>query len=406
MQDNMYEHEIPRFMQPRVLTYLFKHADSLNSTNNSTVRMEVHEYYKKNRKSYYCAHRSAGSDNNVDSSLYMTIGLGEYEFVYTDSQKEKHNFKVFYKEEYTPLPVSGELIYFRRLLVTTPTREGFIEFYKDASEIDNTNETKLRISVTNKYSEWITYSHIPIRRLDTIYMNEKLKTKILDDLVTFLNSEDEYDAFGIPYKKTYLLTGVPGSGKTSLIKALCNEIHYNLAILSMSRDMDNATIQGSFRSIDPKTVLLLEDIDCLFEKRVSIEPTFTFSNLLNLLDGVLFKHGLIVFITTNHPEKLDPALLRQGRTDMIIQFTYPTRSEIEKMFRDMIGKYYSSQEETSDAFKNFYDKIKDRLVSMSAIVNFLFRYKEKHMTYLSDLIDGDTFIKTVTGEETSSKLYT
>jgi chaperone BCS1 len=124
------------------------------------------------------------------------------------------------------------------------------------------------------------------------------------------------------------------------------------------------------------------------------------------LDGVLFKHGLIVFITTNHPEKLDPALLRQGRTDMIIQFTYPTRSEIEKMFRDMIGKYYSSQEETSDAFKNFYDKIKDRLVSMSAIVNFLFRYKEKHMTYLSDLIDGDTFIKTVTGEETSSKLYT
>jgi chaperone BCS1 len=290
--------------------------------------------------------------------------------------------------------------------VTTPTREGFIEFYKDASEIDNTNETKLRISVTNKYSEWITYSHIPIRRLDTIYMNEKLKTKILDDLLTFLNSEDEYDAFGIPYKKTYLLTGVPGSGKTSLIKALCNEIHYNLAILSMSRDMDNATIQGSFRSIDPKTVLLLEDIDCLFEKRVSIEPTFTFSNLLNLLDGVLFKHGLIVFITTNHPEKLDPALLRQGRTDMIIQFTYPTRSEIEKMFRDMIGKYYSSQEETSDAFKNFYDKIKDRLVSMSAIVNFLFRYKEKHMTYLSDLIDGDTFIKTVTGEETSSKLYT
>lgn len=397
----MYEHEIPRFMQPRVLTYLFKHAESLNSINNSTVRMEVHEYYKKNRKSYFSA---AGCDN-VDS-LYMTIGLGEYEFVFTDSQKEEHNFKVFYKEESTPLPVSGELLYFRRLLVTTPTREGFVEFYKAASEIDNTNETKLRISVTNKYSEWITYSHIPIRRLDTIYMNEKLKTKILDDLLTFLNSEDEYDAFGIPYKKTYLLTGVPGSGKTSLIKALCNEIHYNLAILSMSRDMDNATIQGSFRSIDPKTVLLLEDIDCLFEKRVSIEPTFTFSNLLNLLDGVLFKHGLIVFITTNHPEKLDPALLRQGRTDMIVQFTYPTRSEIEKMFRDMIGKYYSSPEETNDAFKNFYDKIKDKLVSMSAIVNFLFRYKEKHMTYLSDLIDGDTFIKTVTGEETSSKLYT
>jgi SpoVK/Ycf46/Vps4 family AAA+-type ATPase len=261
--------------------------------------------------------------------------------------------------------------------------------------------------VTNKYSEWNTYSRIPVRRLNTVYMDERVKERIMTDIREFLKSEAEYDAFGIPYKKTYLLTGVPGSGKTSLIKALCNEIHYNLGIMSISRDMDNATIQGSFRNIDPKTVLLLEDIDCLFEKRTSVETSsFTFSNLLNILDGVLFKHGLIVFITTNHPEKLDPALLRQGRTDLIVELNYPSRTEIEKLFRDMLGgKHYATAEATTDAFKAFYAAIKDKQLPMSAIVNFLFRHRDKHMDNLKELLDGDTFIKRVTGEETSTKLY-
>jgi chaperone BCS1 len=299
------------------------------------------------------------------------------------------------------------MVYFRRLLVRTPTPDSFVEFYKLASEIDNTSDEKLRISVTNKYSEWNTYSRIPVRRLNTVYMDERVKQRILDDVTDFLNSEAEYDAFGIPYKKTYLLTGVPGSGKTSLIKALCNEIHYNLGIMSISRDMDNATIQGSFRNLDPKTVLLLEDIDCLFEKRTSVEtPCFTFSNLLNILDGVLFKHGLIVFITTNHPEKLDPALLRQGRTDLIVELNYPSRTEIEKLFRDMLGaKHYATAEATTDAFKAFYAAIKDKQLPMSAIVNFLFRHRDKHMDHLKELLDGDSFIKRVTGEETSTKLY-
>jgi hypothetical protein len=42
---------------------------------------------------------------------------------------------------------------------------------------------------------------------------------------------------------------------------------------------------------------------------------------------------------------------------------------------------------------------------MSAIVNFLFRHRDKHMDALKELLDGDSFIKRVTGQETSTKLY-
>jgi AAA+ superfamily predicted ATPase len=419
----MHEHEIPKYYQDRVLAYLFRHAIALKTRSNPEVpvRMQVHEYFnlrtynavktvldEKLKEKEMPAGDAAIAAYDPLNALFMSIGCGDYDYVFTDAKDEKHAFEIDYREECKTRSTSCDgLVYFRRLLVRTPTPASFAEFYKLASEIDNTSDEKLRISVTNKYSEWNTYSRIPVRRLNTVYMDERVKQRIMDDVTEFLKSEAEYDAFGIPYKKTYLLTGVPGSGKTSLIKALCNEIHYNLGIMSISRDMDNATIQGSFRNIDPKTVLLLEDIDCLFEKRTSVEtPTFTFSNLLNILDGVLFKHGLIVFITTNHPEKLDPALLRQGRTDLIVELNYPSRTEIEKLFRDMLGtKYYATAEANTDAFKAFYAAIKEKQLPMSAIVNFLFRHRDKHMDHLKELLDGDSFIKRVTGQETSTKLY-
>ena len=425
-QSALHEHEIPKFYQDRVLLYLFRNASSLKTRSDHAVppRMEMHEYF--NLRTYNAVKSVVEEKTKIKekggvqedvvavlhapiNSLFMRVGLGEYDFVFTDTNNEKHTFEIDFQEEKNPRPTNCDgMVYFRRMLIRTPTPGSFVEFYKLVSEIDNTTDEKLRISVTNKYSEWHTYSRIPIRRLNTVYMDERVKQRVLDDVTAFLNSEAEYDAFGIPYKKTYLLTGVPGSGKTSLIKALCNEIHYNLGIMSISRDMDNATIQGSFRNIDPKTVLLLEDIDCLFEKRTSVETSsFTFSNLLNILDGVLFKHGLIVFITTNHPEKLDPALLRQGRTDLIVELNYPSKTEIEKLFRDMLGaKYYTTLEALAEAFKVFYAAIKEKQLPMSAIVNFLFRHRDKHMDNIKELLDGDTFIKRVTGEETSTKLYT
>lgn len=417
------EHEIPKYYQSRVLAYLFRNSAALKTRSNpdAPARMEVHEHFNMRThnavKSAIAAAKETEKANALMesmsmlhdplNSLFMTIGCGEYDYNFTDSEKRVHAFEIDFREEGKIKATNCDLTYFRRLLVRTPTPNSFVEFYKLASEIDNTSDEKLRISVTNKYSDWNTYSRIPVRRLNTVYMDERVKQRIMDDITNFLNSEAEYDAFGIPYKKTYLLTGVPGSGKTSLIKALCNEIHYNLGIMSMSRDMDNATVQGSFRSLDPKTVLLLEDIDCLFEKRVSVETqSFTFSNLLNILDGVLFKHGLIVFITTNHPEKLDPALLRQGRTDLIIELNYPSKTEIEKLFRDMLGsKHYATPEATTDAFKTFYAVIKDKQLPMSAIVNFLFRHRDKYMDHVRELLDGDTFIRRVTGQENSTKLY-
>jgi len=252
------------------------------------------------------------------------------------------------------------------------------------------------------------YNKIPSRTLDTVYFDDKQKQKLRTDIIEFIKMEKEYDEFGIPYKKNYLLTGIPGSGKTSIIKAMCREIGYNLCIFSINHDMDNNTALSAFRDIPPKSVLLFEDIDCLFEKRISTSDNksgFTFSNLLNLLDGVFCRKGLISFITTNHPENLDHALLRQGRTDMIIHMNYPKKVDVKHLFRDMMRKEEMTLEEIDREFDKFYEHIQKKTITMAGLVGFLFRYRRNWADNINELLDADKFIKEVTRNVEDSKLY-
>jgi chaperone BCS1 len=197
------------------------------------------------------------------------------------------------------------------------------------------------------------------------------------------------------------LSGIPGSGKTSLIKAICNEIGYNLSILSMSKDFNNTSLLSAMTYMIENSVLLLEDVDSLFEKRDATfdNPSITFSNFLNILDGVLYKHGCIIFLTTNHPEKLDHALLRIGRVDMFLEFSYPAKNDINRLFFDIMKK------EDKDEFNKFYDNIKDNKIPMSAIVNFLFLHKTEWEKNISELLDTNNFIKKVLKADRDVNMY-
>ena len=58
----------------------------------------------------------------------------------------------------------------------------------------------------------------------------------------------------------------------------------------------------------------------------------TFSGLLNAVDGVASQEGRLLFLTTNHIERLDPALIRPGRCDVHVKFDYATHDQIQRMF--------------------------------------------------------------------------
>jgi len=351
-----------------------------------------------------------------DDLCYAQMGYGEYKYTYTVPATKTEparttEFRISYRQEDLTVGCHDGAEKFESMTILSDSPELFHHFYRESDNFLENNEqddSKLHVFVMSKYGEWMRYNKIPSRTLDTVYFDEKLKQKFRSDIKDFLTKEKEYDEFGIPYKKNYLLTGIPGSGKTSIIKAMCREIGYSLCIFSINHDVDNNSALAAFRDIPPKSVLLFEDIDCLFEKRTSSEANksqFTFSHLLNLLDGVFSRKGLISFITTNHPENLDHALLRQGRTDMIIHMNYPKKVDVRHLFRDMMRKEEMTPEEIDCDFDRFYEHIQKKTITMAGLVGFLFRYRRGWSDNINELLDADKFIKEVTRNVEDSKLY-
>ena len=301
--------------------------------------------------------------------------------------------------------------YYRRLRFYANPEHSSHVFDMYATIQDQTSKKKtdeLIIRVCDKYGEWNKYSTIPARKLTTIYIPEEVTTRIKTDMSVFLTAKPEYAMYGIPYKKTYLLTGVPGSGKTSLVKALCHEFGLNLNILTINADMDNSSVTQAFRYVKTEdTALLIEDIDCLFDGRSSKgkeNSQFTFSNLINLLDGVMYKAGLITFITTNHPEMMDKALLRQGRIDTVVEMNYPRKRDVRSMMMDMLKTRIPCTDARSAEFDKFYALIEKRKITMAALVLFIFRHREKYAEHIDELLDGDDFIRRVTGSSADEKV--
>jgi len=312
--------------------------------------------------------------------------------------------------------------YYQRIIIISNSEQAIKDLVDNVSKEKNKtlSDGKINIFVPESCGDWIKYQEIPKRNLNSIYINEETKNKLLSDLKTFTKKENEYNSFGIPYKRTYLFSGPPGSGKTSFVKAICNDLDYNLSILSLNKKFDDGAFMWAMSSIKDKSILLVEDIDCLFNKREqgSSDIPITFSNFLNVLDGVLYKHGCIMFLTTNHIEKLDHALLRIGRIDYIVEFDLPKKTEVKKLFIDIIGQNSLEKVEEIDQnekneqnklleqdFNEFYDSIRSKNLPMAAIVNYLFLNKNNWKDNINELISTNNFIKKALKTDVDKSLY-
>ncbi len=174
------------------------------------------------------------------------------------------------------------------------------------------------------------------RDIDTVFLNKDLKNNVIKDIEKFINSEEDYIKFGQSYKRNYLFYGPPGSGKTSFIYALASKFDFKIFIINITPDLTNDVFINLIQNIESKkqsSILILEDIDSLFKERKSTnEHWITFSGILNIFDGIFCKEKLLIFLTTNHKELLEPALLRPGRIDYIVEFDMAKKEQIEQMY--------------------------------------------------------------------------
>jgi chaperone BCS1 len=140
------------------------------------------------------------------------------------------------------------------------------------------------------------------------------------------------------------------------------------------RGLTDDRLNHLLSNVPERSIMLLEDIDAAFTKRTQsdhqgYQSMITFSGLLNSLDGVASAEERIIFLTTNHVEKLDPALIRPGRVDLKEYLGNASDYQIRKMFL----RFYDS-EELAD---KFVEKTSGKDISTASLQGHFVYYKDR-----------------------------
>ncbi|KAI1310289.1 hypothetical protein EDD11_003758 [Mortierella claussenii] len=264
------------------------------------------------------------------------------------------------------------------ITLTTLSRDRgiFTELLKEAQSMALMNQEGKTVIYTSWGPEWRPFGQPRKRRvLESVILDEGIAERVVGDVKEFVKNEKWYADRGIPYRRGYLLYGPPGSGKTSFIQALAGELEYNICILNLSeRGLTNDRLNHLLTNLPERSIMLLEDIDAAFAKRDKTQEGFqsmvTFSGLLNALDGVASSEGRIIFMTTNHIERLDPALIRPGRVDLREYVGDATSSQMRKMFK----RFYEGQDSLAD---RFVVSLEGHKVSTAALQGHFVHFKDR-----------------------------
>lgn len=273
-------------------------------------------------------------------------------------------------------------------------RQIFEDIFREAHAMALQSTEGKTVIYTSRNMSW-EQSGQPKRRrpFDSVVLEEGLSEKILEDVREFLAARTWYLDRGIPYRRGYLLHGPPGTGKTSFVQALAGILDFNIAMLSLSqRGLTDDLLNHLLLNVPARTIVLLEDADAAFSNRRQRDSdgysgaNVTYSGLLNALDGVASAEERIVFMTTNHIDRLDDALIRPGRVDMTVHLGNATEWQIERLW----DRFFAKQDLDGQGKRRFIAKAKEAgLINnvSTAALQGLFLYNKDDVEGAITMID-------------------
>ncbi len=176
---------------------------------------------------------------------------------------------------------------------------------------------------------------------ELIAWDEDVKEALWKDIISFQKAMPKLRECGVPNSRGVILAGPPGTGKTMIAKWLAAHSDITCVLISAEMITGRNDIKSCFemaRKLSP-TLLIIEDIDTAgaLDRRASDHPLL--GEFLQSMDGIVPNHGVITLATTNHSNKIDPAIAdRPGRFDRIIEVGLPGKDQRFHIFHHLLKK--------------------------------------------------------------------
>jgi len=299
---------------------------------------------------------------------------------HNDGQVETIRFKLFcYDHDIQYLQAFVDKCnhdYERRMANKLGTSLYYFDMMANAKGRNRTTQNPL----PNTHLMYTKHKFYTTRTFDNVFFEQRQEVK--NHVNFFLTRRDWYEKKGIPYTLGFLFHGSPGTGKTSSVKAIANTARRHIINVQLSEIKTKAQLRHLFfneeinvyngttteRYTIPvhERLYVIEDIDAMGDavlRREWKKPTSSIeekpkksgdawmdnteedqkepidlSFLLNLLDGTLESSGRIIAISSNFPERIDRALIRPGRIDMIIHFKKCNSAILHEMVESFYDK--------------------------------------------------------------------
>lgn len=212
-----------------------------------------------------------------------------------------------------------------------------IKVYQVMSKFDVKNHDN-----KSTYCYWDDVDSHTNKTFDNVILDDSVYDKLKTDLEWFIDNEEWFNTKGVPYRRGYLLHGPPGTGKTSIIKAIANVYDFivfniNLNVVPNDAALNKLIMDLNYYAQDNPYILCFEDIDrsALFSPTLYRSQNISMDTFLNVLDGIIESHGGITILTCNNDQILReyPALVRAGRIDLDIRIDFCTVDQVKRMMK-------------------------------------------------------------------------
>lgn len=231
--------------------------------------------------------------------------------------------------------------------------------HKVAEDIEQRKNKELRIYLNRSLGigndvdqQWKSFPFVHPSSFDTVVLDDQVKSKVKGDLELFLKSKQYYNKIGRVWRRSYLLYGGSGTGKSTFAAAMAKFLSYDLYDIDLSKELDGSALKMLLMQTTRRSLILVESLDWhLMGKSTAV----SLSAVLNFMDGVVSGCGeeRVMVFTMNCKQHIDPLVMRPGRVDVHIYFPLCDFSGFKSLALSHLGiKDHRLFGQVEDLFQN------------------------------------------------------